>query len=150
MGGRTIAAQDISFDAMKIKQQQLAQMVLDDPAIQSVTAFVGGGGPGGGGTNSGGMFIAIKPLDERPDRVSAYQIVNRLRGKLSSIPGATLYLQVQQEVQSGGRGGAAQYQYTLSDENLSELNGWAPQLLARMKTMPELRDVNSDQQNQGL
>jgi hydrophobe/amphiphile efflux-1 (HAE1) family protein len=150
MGGRTIAAQDISFDAMKIKQQQLAQMVLDDPAIQSVTAFVGGGGPGGGGTNSGGMFIAIKPLDERPDRVSAYQIVNRLRGKLSSIPGATLYLQVQQEVQSGGRGGAAQYQYTLSDEDLNELNSWAPQLLARMKTMPELRDVNSDQQNQGL
>ena len=150
MGGRTIAAQDISFDAMKVKQQQLAQMVLDDPAIQSVTAFVGGGGPGGGGTNSGGMFIALKPLDKRPGRVSADQIVNRLRGKLSSIPGAILYLQVQQEVQSGGRGGAAQYQYTLSDENLNELNNWAPQLLARMRSMPELRDVNSDQQNQGL
>jgi multidrug efflux pump len=150
MGGRTIAAQDISFDAMKIKQKQLAQMVLDDPGIQSVTAFVGGGGPGGGGTNSGGMFIALKPLDQRPGRVSADQIVSRLRGKLSSIPGAILYLQVQQEVQSGGRGGAAQYQYTLSDENLSELSSWAPQLLARMKTMPELRDVNSDQQNQGL
>jgi len=150
MGGRTMAAQDISFDAMKIKQQQLAQMVLDDPAIQSVTAFVGGGGPGGGSTNVGGMFIALKPLDQRPGRVSADQIVNRLRGKLTSVPGAILYLQVQQELQSGGRGGAAQYQYTLSDENLDELNSWAPQLLARMRSIPELRDVNSDQQNQGL
>jgi len=150
MGGRTMAAQDISFDAMKIKQQQLAQMVLDDPAIQTVTAFVGGGGPGGGSTNVGGMFIALKPLGERPGRVSADQVVNRLRSKLSSVPGAILYLQVQQELQSGGRGGAAQYQYTLSDENLNELNSWAPQLLARMRSIPELRDVNSDQQNQGL
>jgi multidrug efflux pump len=150
MGGRTMASQDISFDAMKIKQQQLAQMVLDDPAIQSVTAFVGGGGPGGGSSNTGGMFIALKPLDQRPGRISADQVVNRLRGKLNSVPGAILYLQVQQELQSGGRGGAAQYQYTLSDENLNELNSWAPQLLARMKTMPELRDVNSDQQDQGL
>jgi multidrug efflux pump len=150
MGGRTMAAQDISFDAMKIKQEQLAQMVLDDPAIQSVTAFVGGGGPGGGSTNVGGMFIALKPLDQRPGRVSADQVVNRLRGKLSSVPGAVLYLQVQQELQSGGRGGASQYQYTLSDENLNELNSWAPQLLARMRSIPELRDVNSDQQNQGL
>jgi len=150
MGGQTRASQDISFDSMKVKQQQLAQMVLDDPAIQSVTAFVGGGGPGGGSSNVGNMFIALKPLDQRPGHVSADQVVNRLRGKLSSIPGAILYLQVQQEVQSGGRGGAAQYQYTLSDENLNELNSWAPQLLARMKTMPELRDVNSDQQNQGL
>ncbi len=150
MGGRTMAAQDISFDAMKIKQQQLAQMVLDDPAIQSVTAFVGGGGPGGGSTNTGGMFIALKPLDQRPGRVPAGQVVNRLRSKLTSVPGAILYLQVQQELQSGGRGGAAQYQYTLSDENLDELNSWAPQLLARMRTIPELRDVNSDQQNQGL
>jgi multidrug efflux pump subunit AcrB len=96
------------------------------------------------------MFIALKPLNQRPGRVSADQVVNRLRGKLSSIPGAILYLQVQQEFQSGGRGGAAQYQYTLSDENLNELSTWAPQLLARMRSMPELRDVNSDQQNQGL
>ncbi len=153
MGGQTRAVQDISFDAMKVKQQQLAQMVLDDPAVLSVTAFVGGGGPGGGSTNVGGMFIALKPLSQRPGRVSADQVVNRLRGKLNSVPGAILYLQVQQELQSGGRGSAAQYQYTLSDENLDELNNWAPLLLARMRdqsVMPELRDVNSDQQNQGL
>jgi multidrug efflux pump len=150
MGGRTRASQDISFDAMKVKQHDLAQMVLDDPAIQSVTAFVGSGGPGGGSTNVGNMFIALKPLNQRPGRVSADQVVNRLRGKLTSVPGAALILQVQQEFQIGGRGSDAQYQYTLSDENLNELNTWAPQLLTRMRTMPELRDASTDQQNQGL
>jgi len=150
MGGSTRAAQDISFDSMKVKQQVLAQMVLDDPAIQSVTAFVGGGGPGGGSSNVGRMFIALKPLDQRPGRVSADNVVNRLRGKLTSVPGAMLTLQVQQEFQSGGRGSDAQYQYTLSDENLNELNTWAPQLLARMRTLPELRDAGTDQQDQGL
>ena len=150
MGGRTRASQDISFDAMQAKQRQLAQMVLDDPAIQSVTAFVGGNGPGGGSSNVGNMFIALKPLNQRPGRVTADQVVNRLRGKLTSVPGAALILQVQQEFQIGGRGSDAQYQYTLSDENLNELNSWAPQLLAHMRTMPELRDVSTDQQNQGL
>jgi len=150
MGGRTRASQDISFDSMKVKQRQLAQMVLDDPAIQSVTAFVGGGGPGGGSSNVGNMFIALKPLDQRPGRVSADQVVNRLRKNLTSVPGAALVLQVQQEFQSGGRGSDAQYQYTLSDENLNELNTWAPQLLTRMRSMPELRDASTDQQNQGL
>jgi multidrug efflux pump len=150
MGGRTVAAQDISFTAMRVKQRELAQMVLDDPAIATVTAFVGGSGPGGGSSNIGNMFVALKPLNERPGRVSANDVVNRLRRQLTSIPGAILYLQVQQEFQSGGRGGAAQYQYTLSDENMDELSLWAPQMLDRMKTMRELRDVNSDQQNQGL
>jgi multidrug efflux pump len=150
MGGRTLAAQDISFDAMRIKQRQLAQMVLDDPAIGSVTAFVGGNGPGGGSSNIGSMFIALKPLNQRPGRVSGDQVVARLRRKLTSVPGATLYLQVQQDIQVGGRGSAAQYQYTLSDEDLNELNTWAPQFEARARTMPELADVSTDQQNQGL
>jgi multidrug efflux pump len=169
LGGRTIAAQDISFDAMEEKQQRLAQMTLDDPAIQSVTASVGGGF-GGGGNNTGSMFVALKPLNERPYRayedtwfdrlrqrlhihpahVSADEVVNRLRRKLTSVPGATLFLQSQQDLQVGGRGGASQYQFTLSDENLRELNTWAPQLQSRMRAMPELRDVNSDQQDQGL
>jgi multidrug efflux pump len=150
MGGRTLAAEDISFPAMRDKQRALAQMVLDDPAILSVTAFVGGGGPGGGSTNIGNMFVALKPLNQRPDRVTADQVVARLRRKLTSVPGATLFLQVQQDIQIGGRGSAAQYQYTLSDENLNELNSWTPQLQARMRRMPELADVSSDQQNQGL
>jgi multidrug efflux pump len=150
MGGRTLAAQDISFNAMSAKQRQLAQMVLDDPAIGSVTAFVGGNGPGGGSSNLGSMFIALKPLNQRPGRVSGDQVVARLRRKLTSVPGATLYLQVQQDIQVGGRGSAAQYQYTLSDEDLNELNTWAPQFEARARTMPELTDVSTDQQNQGL
>jgi multidrug efflux pump len=150
LGGRTLASQDISFDAMREKQREFAQIVLQDPAVATVTAFAGGGGPGGGGFNIGGMFVALKQLDQRPGRVAADQVVNRLRQKLNSIPGAILYLQVQQELQIGGRSGAAQYQYTLSDENLKELNSWAPQLLTRMRSMPELRDVSTDQQNQGL
>jgi multidrug efflux pump len=150
MGGRTRAAQDISFPAMREKQRQLAQIVLDDPSVQTVTAFVGGGGPGGGGSNVGNMFIALKPVSERPDRKSADQVIAGLRGKLTSVPGAALFLQAQQDIQVGGRGSDAQYQYTLSDENLNELNTWAPQLLAHMRTMPQLRDVSTDQQDQGL
>jgi multidrug efflux pump subunit AcrB len=150
LGGRTMAAQDISFDAMKDKQRALAQITLEDPAVLSVSANVGGGGPGGGSNNVGSMNIALKPLADRPGRVTADQVVNRLRRKLTSIPGATLFLQSQQDLQIGGRGGASQYQYTLSDEDLRELNTWAPLLQARMRAMPELRDVSSDQQDRGL
>ena len=149
LGGRTIAAQDIAFDAMKEKQRQLAQMTIEDPAVLSVTSFVGGG-PGGGGSNTGGMFLALKPLSDRPGRVSADQVVARLRRKLTSVPGATLFLQAQQDIQVGGRGSSAQYQYTLSDEDLNELNTWAPMLEARARKMPQLADVSTDQQSQGL
>jgi Cation/multidrug efflux pump len=150
LGGRTMAAQDISFSAMEVKQRQLAQITLEDPAVLSVSANVGGGGPGGGSNNVGSMNIALKPLENRPGRVSADQVVNRLRRRLTSVPGATLFLQAQQDFQIGGRGGASQYQYTLSDEDLRELNTWAPQLQARMRAMPELRDVSTDQQDRGL
>ncbi|MFY9853870.1 MAG: efflux RND transporter permease subunit [Terracidiphilus sp.] len=147
LGGQTMAAQDISFPAMRDKQRRLAQMTLDDPAVRSVTAFAGGGR---NSNNVGFMFVGLKPLSDRPGHVSATQVVNRLRDRLSSVPGAVLYLQAFQDIQVGGRGSAAQYQYTLSDENLEELNSWAPRLEARAKTMPELRDVSTDQQNQGL
>jgi multidrug efflux pump len=147
LGGQTMAAQDISFNAMRNKQRDLAQMALEDPAIRSVTAFAGGGR---NSNNVGFMFVALKELNKRPGRVSADQVVSRLRGKLSSVPGAVLYLQAQQDIQIGGRGSAAQYQYTLSDENLDELNSWAPRFEARARTMPELRDVSTDQQNKGL
>jgi multidrug efflux pump len=150
LNGRTLAAQDISFPAMRDKNRQLAEMVLQDPAVYSATAAVGGAGPGGGSTNIGNLWVALKPLNERPGRVTADEVVNRLRGKLTSVPGATMFLQVQQDLQIGGRGSAAQYQYTLSDENLNELNTWAPQLEERLRSMPELRDVSTDQQNQGL
>ncbi len=146
--GSARASQDISFDAMKIKQTKLAQMVLDDPAVDTIIAFAGGSGPGGGSNNVGMMFISLKPLSVR--KISADQVVDRLRSKLTSVPGATLFLQVQQEFQTGGRAADAQYQYTLVDENLKELNTWAPRLLAKMRTLPELRDVSTDQQDQGL
>ncbi len=147
LGGQTVAAQDISFPAMRDKQRTLAQMTLDDPAVRTVTAFAGGGR---NSNNVGFMFVDLKPLRQRPGRVSADQVVNRLRAKLSSVPGARLYLQTFQEIQIGGRASAAQFQYTLSDENLKELNTWAPRLEERMRRMPELRDVSSDQQDQGL
>jgi multidrug efflux pump len=147
LGGQTIAAQDISFTAMRAKQHTLAQMVLDDPAVYSVTAFAGGGR---NSNNVGFMFVGLKDLDKRPGHVSADQVVNRLRRKLSSVPGARLFLQAFQDIHIGGHGGAAQYQYTLSDPDLDELNRWAPRLEARMRQMPELRDVSSDQQDKGL
>jgi hydrophobe/amphiphile efflux-1 (HAE1) family protein len=146
LSGATRAAQDISFEAMSDKQRQLAQMVLDDPDVTDVTAFVGGNGPGGGSTNVGRMFIHLR--EKR--KATADEIVDRLRMKLTSVPGAALFLQTQQEFQTGARGSDAQYQYTLSDENLKELNTWAPQLLAKMREIPELRDVSTDQQDQGL
>ncbi len=146
LGGQTMAAQDISFPAMRDKQRQLAQMTMDDPAVRSVTAFAGGGR---GSNNTGFMFIALKDPGQRKG-VTADTVVNRLRAKLSSVPGARLFLQSQQDIQIGGRGSAAQYQYTLSDENLDELTTWAPRLQARAAKMPELRDVSTDQQNQGL
>jgi multidrug efflux pump len=147
MSGSTRASQDISFDAMRIKQREFAQMVLEDPAVATVAAYAGGGRSS---NNVGNMSVALKPLDQRPGRVSAAQVVNRLRHKTTSIPGATLFLQPNQDIQIGGRGSDAQYQYTLSDENLNELNNWARQLQTHMRTMPELRDVSSDQQDQGL
>jgi multidrug efflux pump subunit AcrB len=148
--GSTRAAQDISFSAMSNKQRELAQMVLDDPAVASATAFAGGAGPGGGSFNVGSMFIGLKPVSQRPGRVTADEVVDRLRRRLTSVPGAILFLQAQQDIQTGGRNSDAQYQYTLSDENLAELNTWAPQLQEHMMSMPELRDVSTDQQNQGL
>jgi multidrug efflux pump len=167
LGGQTIASQDISFPAMKEKQRQLAQIVLNDPAVATVTAFAGGGR---GSNNTGFMFVALKDPDKRPYRpysddwsgrlaqklhispghLTADDVVNRLRGKLLSVPGARMFLQSQQDIQIGGRGSAAQYQYTLSDPNVEELNTWAPRLEARARAIPELRDVSTDQQDQGL
>src|SRR5581483_5669107 len=150
IAGQTMGSQDISFESMMAKQLQLAQMTLADPAVKTVNGFAGGGGPGGGSNNVGRFFVALKPLEDRPGRVSSDQVVNRLRSKLTSVPGATLFLQSQQDIQIGARGSAAQYQYTLSDENLKELNEWAPKLLARATQMRELRDVSTDQQDRGL
>jgi hydrophobe/amphiphile efflux-1 (HAE1) family protein len=145
LGGNIQASQDISFAAMSKKQYQYARIVVADPAVESVITFAGGNG---GTTNTGRMFITLKPLSER--KVNAEKVINRLRKKLNVVPGATLYLQANQDIRVGGRSSNAQYQYTLESENLSDLNTWAPKLLAKVKTLPQLRDVSSDQQTQGL
>jgi len=143
LAGSLQASQDISFSAMAEKMDHFINVIRQDPAVESVTAFAGGRG-----SNSGGGFITLKPLAQR--KVTADQVIARLRRKLAIIPGATLYLQSAQDLTIGGRPSAAQFQYTLQGEDLEDLNTWAPRLLEKLRTVPELRDVNSDQQDHGL
>jgi multidrug efflux pump len=146
LNGNVIADQDISFQAMQKKIQTLAAIVKEDPAVDNVIAFSGGGG--GTTTNTGRVFIALKPLGQRSD--TADQIITRLRPKLNAVPGATLFLQAVQDVRIGGRQSSAQYQYTIQSDNLQLLNHWGPILLKTMKGIHQLTDVNSDAQNKGL
>jgi len=136
--------QDISFAAMAQKLRQFSDIVQHDPAVDTVTAFTGGGG----GTSTARMFCQLKPLEER--KIDADQVIARLRKKASKIPGAALYMQAVQDLSIGGRFGGAQYQYTLQSENLTDLDRWAPILQQRFATIKELRDVNTDQQVRGL
>jgi hydrophobe/amphiphile efflux-1 (HAE1) family protein len=145
LSGSIQAAQDISFDAMKVKQQQFSDIVMADPAVESVGSFVGGSG---GTVNTGRMFISLKPIAQR--KVPADQVIARLRRKLAVVPGATLFLQANQDIRVGGRRSNAQYQYTLESEDLSELNTWAPRMLNKLRTLPQLRDASTDQQVKGL
>jgi multidrug efflux pump len=141
--GAIQAGQDISFPAMREKLQQFVDLVKTDPAVDNVVGFTGGGT-----TNTGRMFVQLKPLDER--KVSADDVINRLRGKLSRVPGATLFLQAVQDIRVGGRGSNSQYQYTLRADSLNELNEWSQRLLKQLRTVPEIRDANTDQQIRGL
>jgi multidrug efflux pump len=136
--------QDISFASMSQKLRQFSDIVMHDPAVDTVTSFTGGGG----GTSTARMFCQLKPLDER--KISADEVIARLRRKASKIPGAALYMQAVQDLSIGGRFGGAQYQYTLQSENLEDLDHWAPILQQRFSKIPELRDVNTDQQVRGL
>ncbi|HEU0117866.1 MAG TPA: efflux RND transporter permease subunit [Alphaproteobacteria bacterium] len=141
--GMVQADQSISFQLMKQKMVSFVDVVKTDPAVQGVAAFTGGGT-----TNSGFMFVTLKDLAER--KISADAVINRLRGKLSKIPGANLYLQAAQDIRVGGRAGNAQYQYTLQADNLDELREWAPKIADALKKVSVLSDVNSDQQDGGL
>jgi multidrug efflux pump len=154
--GTVQAAQDISFQAMSGKMEQFVKIILKDPAVDTAVGFAGGGSA----TNQGRFFVMLKPLERRgqcttphfwdPCYFSADDVINRLRGKLAVVPGATLFLQVQQDLTIGGRYGQAQYQYTIQGEDLNELNNWGPRLLQKMRSLQELRDVNTDQQDKGL
>jgi multidrug efflux pump len=147
MSGSILGDQNTSFEAMQKRMIRLSDIVAADPGVATVTGFSGGGG--GTTTNTARMFIALKPLEQR-NHVSADQIINRLRPKLAVVPGAALFLQSAQDVRVGGRRSNAEYQYTIQSDNLADLTHWSPLLLDAMKKIPQLRDVNSDQQNSGL
>jgi hydrophobic/amphiphilic exporter-1 (mainly G- bacteria), HAE1 family len=142
--GVSEASQDISFEDMRRKQEQLNDIVQADPAVDSIAMFIGGGGTA---LNSGRMYVTLKPHEDRD--VTADQIIARLRPKLEQVEGARLYLQASQDVRLGGRATRTQFEFTLQDANLDELNDWAPKILARMQKLPELRDVATDQQTEG-
>jgi multidrug efflux pump len=142
--GTILAAQDISFQSMREKMTAIVDIIGNDPAVDTVAAFTGGRAT----TNTGRMFIALKPIEER--KLSADQVIARLRKKISSVPGAPAYLQAVQDVRAGGRTSGGQYQYTLQGENLTDLMTWSPRIEQRLREIPGIVDVNSDQQDKGL
>jgi len=144
--GAIQAAQDISFQAMRDKLTQVVTIIKQDPDVEYVIGFTGGGG--GSTVNSSRMFITLKSFATR--KASANQIIGRLRKKLAHIPGAPTFLQPVQDLRVGGRMGNALYQYTLQGENVTELNSWGQKMLRKMRSMPILTDVSSDQQDRGL
>jgi hydrophobe/amphiphile efflux-1 (HAE1) family protein len=140
------AAQDVSFLAMRARQERINDIVLSDPDVAHLAAFMGVGGGSSG--NSSTMFIALKPRSQR--KASADEIIARLRPRLGRVPGIRALLSASQDVRIGGRMARTQYQYTLQDADLEELRQWAPRVLERLQRLPELRDVASDQQTAGL
>jgi multidrug efflux pump len=142
--GSVRGPQDSSFPAMDNSIRQIGAVIKNDPAVANVIAFTGGGGA----TNGGSLYIALKPLAER--KVSAAQIIDRLRPQLNRLPVASAFLQAAQDLRIGGRSSNAMYQYTLQSDNVQDLSKWAPILLSQMQHLPGLQDVSSDQQNGGL
>jgi HAE1 family hydrophobic/amphiphilic exporter-1 len=142
--GISEAGQDVSPAAMMRHQQALGEIVLKDPAVDHVGMFMGGTG---NAPNNGRMFITLKPREERAE--NADQVIARLRPQLDKVPGARLFLQAAQDVRVGGRASRTQFQYTLQGSDIEQLNEWAPKMLAKLKSLPELRDVATDQQTEG-
>jgi HAE1 family hydrophobic/amphiphilic exporter-1 len=142
--GISEAGQDASPDAMMRHQQALGEIVLKDPAVDHVGMFIGGAG---NAPNNGRMFITLKPREDRTE--NADQVIARLRAQLDKVPGAKLFLQAAQDVRVGGRASRTQFQYTLQGSDIEQLNEWAPKMLAKLKSLPELRDVATDQQSEG-
>ena len=138
-------SQDASFQAMQGAALQVSNTIKTDPAVAAVVSFVGGTN---GATNSGFVYVALKPLSER--KISSSGVINRLRPKLAGVPGAMTFLQAGQDLRIGGRQSNAQYQYTIQSENLQDLVKWGPVMLAEMRKLHGFTDVNSDQQNAGL
>ena len=145
LAGVAEAPQDVSFPAMRQRAEAVNKVVLAHPAVEKMVTFIGGSGSSG---NTGNIFIQLKPLGQRSQ--TSDQVISELRPKLAAIPGIMLFLQSVQDVRMGGRGARTQYQYTLQDANLAELNQWAPRVFDMLKALPELRDVASDQQTNAL
>jgi len=141
--GRIQGDQSTSFQLMRGKLRQFVDVVREDPAVDAVVGFTGGGQ-----TNGGSVFVSLKPRAERG--VSVDQVMARLRGKLARVPGATLFLQAVQDIRVGGRQSNALYQYTLQGDSLDDLRTWTPRLADALGRVPEIVDVNSDQQDRGL
>jgi len=148
MMGSIIADQDTSYQAMDKILRQMIGIITDDPAVDAVSGFCGGGGPGGGAINQARMFIMLKPPAQR--KITADLVIARLRPKLAVVPGATLFMQSSQDIRVGGRFGAAQYQFTMQGDNLRDLQAYGPRMLEELRTIPLIVDVNTDQQNSGL
>ena len=145
--GITEAPQSVSFPAMALRQQAVARAILSDPAVDTISSFIGIDGTNVT-LNSGRILITLKPLDERG--VSARDVIERLRPRLAEVPGITLYLQAVQDLTVEDRVSRTQYQYSLESPSVAELNTWAPRMVERLRALPGLRDVASDQQDQGL
>ncbi len=145
IAGSIQADQSTSFQAMKDRMAKFATILQSDPAIENVMVFLGGGSA----TNSGRCFVSLKPWEERKG-VTADMVIARLRPKLATVPGASLFLQAVQDLRLGGRPSGAQFQYTLQADDSKDLFEWGPKMVAKMRTMPLIADISTDQQNQGL
>jgi multidrug efflux pump len=145
ISGAVRGPEDSSFPAMNDSVQRIGAVIKKDPGVENMIAFTGGGGA----TNTGNVYIALKPLNERKGS-SASQIINRLRPQLNRLPVASAFLQAVQDLRIGGRSSNALYQYTIQADSVQELSKWGPTILAAMKKLPGLQDVSSDQQNGGL
>ncbi len=137
-------AQDASFPTMQAAASRIVNIAKDDPAVANVIAFTGGGGA----ANSGFIYMALKPLEQR--KIGASQLIGRLRPKLAAVRGASVFVQAGQDLRIGGRQSNAQYQYTIQSDTLQDLVKWGPIVLQQMRKLPGFNDVNSDQQNNGL
>jgi hydrophobe/amphiphile efflux-1 (HAE1) family protein len=142
LSGNTDTSQDISFKALARIQDQMARIVLADPAVETLGSYAG--------ANTGRMFITLKPRNERPGKVTADAVIARIGKKTARIPGARLILRANQDINVGGRQAKGQYVYALQSADLDELNHWGPLLISKLKKIPQIKDVNSDQQSLGL
>lgn len=148
--GGTRASPDVSFSSMLALQQQVADIVLSDPAVDALGSSLGGGGGFGGGQNRGRMFISLKPMAQRDGNVTTQQVVDRLRRKLFPIPGIRLFMVAAQDVRAGGRQSDSDYQYTLVSPDLELLQKWAPIVAKRLESVDGITDVSSDREPGGL